>query len=89
MVFCLGTEQGLAAADACVSSRCFRVFVLAGKRRLGSFLPRDVELILTQFRSPFCIALSNFVGHTLDYYQAMEPSIRELGASPFALYYVI
>src|SRR5467141_3172123 len=64
MKLCFGTKQGLAAADALISSLGFRVLVFAGERRLRSLLPRYIVLILRELFLPRGFVLAYLFFHS-------------------------
>ena len=55
-----GGEEGLAAADAVVSSLFFVVPVLACEGPFGAFLAGDFELLGSELLFPFLIRFGNF-----------------------------
>ena len=63
MIFRVGTEQGLAAADANVRPLRLRIRELATERRLSSLLARDLVLLISKFGLPLGICFLDFVAH--------------------------
>src|SRR5271163_3720561 len=65
VVFCFRTKQRLAAADALIGTRRLGILIFPGKRRLGSFLPRHIVLILRELFLPVAWCLADFLFHSL------------------------
>jgi|SRR5579864_7368895 len=63
MIFCLGTEQGLAATHANVCPLRFRIRELTAEGRFSSLLARDVVLLVSKFGLPLGIWFLDFVAH--------------------------
>ena len=70
MVFCVGAEKRLAAADAKIGARSFRVLVFAGERWFGSLLARDVILRVGEVRSPLFVVFANLFRHAASLQQS-------------------
>jgi hypothetical protein len=64
VVLCVGTKQGLAAANTLVSPRGLRIFVLSGERRFCSLLPGYIVLILRELFLPCRIVFADLFFHT-------------------------
>ena len=63
IVFVAGVEERGAAAGAAVHAVAVMIGVLAGERRLRSFLAGDVVLLRRQLRPPFAIGLRDLARH--------------------------
>src|SRR5205823_11321835 len=60
-------EQRIAAAHAHILPFFVVVDVLAGERRLGAFLARDLVLLRRQLLAPLCIGFLNLLVHDFLY----------------------
>lgn len=63
MIFGLGTEQRLAAADALVGPGGFRILVLSRERRFGPLLSGYIILIQRELLFPSLLILLDLVCH--------------------------
>src|SRR5579864_7322532 len=77
MIFCLGTEQGLAATHANVCPLRFRIRELTAEGRFSSLLARDVVLLVSKFGLPLGIWFLDFVAHGLFYTGSLAGSRLE------------
>lgn len=76
--FRVRAEKLLAAANANVRALRFCVGVLAGERRFSPLLPRHLELLFRQLRTPFRIVLLDFLAHV----HILHPASASAKASP-------
>src|SRR5438445_2635992 len=70
-----GIEQWLTTADTLIHAIFLRVPVRSREGPLGSFLPRDLNLLRRQLLTPFLVRLLNVFGHgyTLSLHRHIRP----------------